>query len=44
MKASRGFILGGGRLSLTPSVEVSLRRDGGEAETSAGMDVGGGLA
>ncbi len=40
----RGFILGGGRLSLTPSVEVGLRRDGGDAETCAGMDVGGGLA
>ena len=40
---SRGFTLGG-RLSLTPSVEVGLRRDGGDAETGAGMDVGGGLA
>ena len=38
------FSLGGGRLSLTPSVEVGLRRDGGDAETSAGMDIGGGLA
>ncbi len=34
----------GGRLSLTPRVEVGLRRDGGDAETGAGMDVGGGLA
>ncbi len=34
---------GGGGLSLTPSVEVGLRRDGGDAETGAGMDVGGGL-
>ena len=33
-----------GRLSLTPSVEVGLRRDGGDAETGAGIDVGGGLA
>ena len=32
-----------GRLSLTPSVEVGLRHDGGDAETGAGMDVGGGL-
>ena len=31
-------------LSLTPSVEVGLRRDGVDAETGAGMDVGGGLA
>ena len=29
----RGFTLGGGRLSLRPSVEVDLRRDGGDAET-----------
>ena len=32
-----------GRLSLTPSVEVGLRHDGGDAETGAGLDVGGGL-
>ena len=32
-----------GRLSLTPSVEVGLRHDGGNAETGAGMDVGAGL-
>ena len=44
LEGSRGFRLGGGRLSLTPSVEVGLRRDGGDAETGAGMDVGGGLA
>ena len=31
-------------LSLAPSVEVGLRRDGGDAETGAGMDVSGGLA
>ena len=43
LEGSRGFSLGG-RLSLTPSVEVGLRRDGGDAETGAGMDVGGGLA
>ena len=42
LEGSRGFALG--RLSLTPSVEVGLRRDGGDAETGAGMDVGGGLA
>ncbi|MCY4635488.1 MAG: hypothetical protein OXG04_13460, partial [Acidobacteria bacterium] len=44
LEGSRGFTLGGNRLSLTPSVEVGLRRDGGDAETGAGMDVGGGLA
>ena len=44
LEGSRGFSLGGGRLSLTPSVEVGLRRDGGDAETGAGMDVGGGFA
>ena len=42
LEGSRGFTLGG-RLSLRPSVEVGLRRDGGDAETGAGMDVGGGL-
>ena len=44
LEGSRGFTLGGGRRSLTPSVEVGLRRDGGDAETGAGMDVGSGLA
>jgi hypothetical protein len=39
---SRGFTVAG-RLSLTPSVEVGLRQDGGDAETGAGMDIGGGL-
>ena len=42
LEGSRGFTLGG-RLSLRPSVEVGLRRDGGDAEVGAGMDVGGGL-
>ena len=28
---------------LTPSVEVGLRHDGGDAENGAGMDIGGGL-
>ena len=44
LEGSRGYTLGGGRLSLTPSVEVGLRRDGGDAEPGPGMDVGGGLA
>ncbi|MCY4075402.1 MAG: fibronectin type III domain-containing protein [Acidobacteria bacterium] len=43
LEGSRGFTLAGGRLSLRPSVEVGLRRDAGDAETGAGMDVGGGL-
>ena len=42
LEGSRGFSVGG-RVSLTPSVEVGLRQDGGDAETGAGMDVGGGL-
>ena len=42
LEASRGYVLGGG-LSLSPIVEVGLRRDGGDAETGAGVDVGGGL-
>ena len=43
LEGSRGFTLGGGRLSLTPTVELGLRRDGGDAETGAGLDVGGGV-
>ena len=42
LEGSRAYTLGG-RLSLTPSVEVGLRHDGGDAETGAGMDVGAGL-
>ena len=44
LEGSRGFTVGGGRLSLRPTVEVGLRRDGGDAETGAGLDLGGGLA
>ena len=43
LEGSRGFVLGGGRVSLRPRVEMGLRRDGGEAETGAGMDLGSGL-
>ena len=43
IETSRGFTIGG-RISLTPSVEVGLRQDGGDAETGTGVDVGGGLA
>ena len=42
LEGSRAFTLAG-RLSLKPSVEVGLRHDGGDADTGAGMDVGGGL-
>ena len=41
LEGSRAYTFG--RLSLKPSVEVGLRHDGGDAETGAGMDVGGGL-
>ena len=43
IEGSRGFTFGG-RMSLTPSVEVGLRQDGGDAETGTGVDVVGGLA
>ena len=33
----------GGRMALTPSVEVGIRQDGGDAERGTGMDVGAGL-
>ena len=42
LEGSRGFTFGGG-LSLTPSAEVGLRHDAGDAETGSGLDVGGGL-
>ena len=32
-----------GRIALTPSVEVGIRQDGGDAERGTGMDVGAGL-
>ena len=32
-----------GRMALTPSVEIGIRQDGGEAETGRGMDLGAGL-
>ena len=42
LEASRGYSFERG-LSLQPSLEVGLRRDGGDAETGAGVDIGGGL-
>ena len=32
-----------GRMALTPSVEIGLRQDGGDAEVGRGLDVGAGL-
>ena len=43
MEGSRPMSLGDGA-TLTPSVEIGLRHDGGDAETGFGMDIGGGLA
>ena len=31
------------RMALTPSVEIGIRQDGGDAETDRGMDLGAGL-
>ena len=41
LDASRPFALGGG--TLTPSLEVGLRHDGGDAETGTGVEFGAGL-
>ena len=41
LDASRAFALGAG--TLTPSLEVGLRHDGGDAETGAGVEIGAGL-
>ena len=43
IEGSRGFAIGG-RIALTPSVELGVRQDGGDAETGTGVDVGGGLS
>ena len=42
LEASREFALASGA-SLTPSFEVGLRYDGGDAETGSGVELGGGL-
>ncbi len=42
LEASRGYSFKR-RWSLQPTLEVGLRRDGGDAETGAGADLGGGL-
>ena len=42
LEASQGLLFGQG-LSLRPSLELGLRRDGGDAETGAGVDIAGSL-
>ncbi len=43
VEGSRAFRFGDGA-SLVPSVELGVRRDGGDAETGFGADIGAGLA
>ena len=42
LEASRGYVFGHG-ITLRPSFEVGLRRDGGDAETGVGADVAASL-
>ncbi|MCY4502721.1 MAG: hypothetical protein OXE57_14285, partial [Alphaproteobacteria bacterium] len=42
VEGSRAFALGA-RRTLTPSVEIGLRHDGGDAETGMGLELGGAL-
>ncbi len=42
LEGSRRIELAGGR-TLTPTLEAGLRHDGGDAETGAGIEIGGGL-
>ena len=42
VEGSRPFRFGGTRL-LTPTLELGVRRDGGDAETGTGIDLGGSL-
>ena len=42
LEGSRTFAFGAGRM-LTPTLELGVRRDGGEAETGVGVDLGGSL-
>ena len=44
LEGSRPFALGEDGATLTPSFELALRRDGGDAETGFGAELGGGLA
>ena len=43
LEAERPLQLGDGD-TLTPSAEIGVRRDGGDAETGFGVDIGGGIA
>ena len=47
LEAERPFSFGSpkadGRATLTPSLELGLRHDGGDAETGFGLDLGGGI-
>ena len=43
LEGSRPFRFEGGA-NLTPSVEIGVRHDGGDAETGFGVDIGGGLS
>ena len=42
LEASRGYVFGHG-IALRPSLELGLRRDGGDAETGAGVDIAASL-
>ena len=44
LEGSRPVALGEGGATLTPSFEIGLRLDGGDAETGMGADLGGGVA
>ena len=44
VEGSRPVALGESGATLTPSFEIGLRLDGGDAETGMGADLGGGLA
>ena len=44
VEGARPFRLGGNGAALTPSFEVGVRLDGGDAETGMGADLGGGIA
>ena len=43
LEGARPFELGGGA-TLTPSLEIGVRHDGGDAETGFGLDLGAGIA
>ena len=44
VEGARRFALGEDGTTITPSFEIGLRLDGGDAETGFGADLGGGLA